>query len=163
MPQPGRCFLPPRASAALATLVLALSAAPAAQAVPSTFAPVIGSALLCRSHLDNGYFQSWLTAAFGPPYKHEGGAWWYKAEASLWGANVTDVMVSDDSSNVTFIAAVTDSTPAQLEQSIHDAAGVRHVQADLSAFPVLESSPGSRIVYFKQRSKIYCAKFKQQP
>ena len=152
-----------RAARALTLFALALAAVRPAAAVPSTFAPVIGSALLCRSHLDNGYFHAYLTSAFGPAYKHEGGAWWFKAGASLWGASVTDVMVSDDSSSVTFVAAVTDSSPAELEQAIRTAAGVPHVKADLSAYPVLESSPGSRIVYFNQKSKIYCAKFKQQP
>ena len=61
-------------------------AARAAQAVPSTFGPVIGSALLCRSHLDNRTSTSYLTSAFGPSYKHEGGAFWFKAEAPPCGA-----------------------------------------------------------------------------
>ncbi|HZV67191.1 MAG TPA: hypothetical protein VFG03_20055, partial [Telluria sp.] len=96
-------------AAAIAAAAL-LWTAPA-RAAPSTFGPVIGSALLCRSHLDNAYFYSYLSAAFGPSYKHEGGAYWFKADATLWGAPVTDVMVSDDTSELVFLAAVTDSTP----------------------------------------------------
>ncbi|MGZ3182984.1 MAG: hypothetical protein ACXU8N_11130 [Telluria sp.] len=148
---------------ALAALALAGACAPAAWAAPSTFGPVIGSALLCRGAIDNAYFHAWLTDAFGPPYRHEGGAWWFKADGTLWGASVSDVLVSDDSGSLTFVAAVTDSAPEELQDAIRAAVGVRYAKMDTSAFPMLESSPGSRIVYFKDKSKIYCAKFKQQP
>jgi hypothetical protein len=137
--------------------------APAAGAAPSTFGPVIGNALLCRSHLDNAYFHSYLTSAFGPSYKHEGGAWWFKADGTLWGAPVTDVMVSDDTSELVFVGAVTDVTPVKLDEAIRAAAGTRHRPQDGSAFPVRESAPGSRIVYFNDKAKIYCAKYKQLP
>jgi hypothetical protein len=134
-----------------------------AAAAPSTFGPVIGSALLCRSHLDNRYFQQYLTRAFGPSYKHEGGAFWFRAEATLWGAQVTDVILSDDSSAIVFVGAVTASAPEKLEEAIRAAVGVRHEPADRSATPVRESSPGSKIVYFNTKSKIFCAKYKQRP
>ncbi len=134
-----------------------------AWAAPSTFGPVIGSALLCRSHLDNAYFQSYLVEAFGPSYKHEGGAYWFKADASLWGTPVTDILISDDTSDLVFVGAVTDTTPDKLEQAIRASVGVRHLPADASATPVRESAPGSRIVYFDSKSKIYCAKYKPLP
>lgn len=44
----------------LAGLVLSCTAT-GAGAAPSTFGPVIGSALLCRSQLDNAYFHAYLT------------------------------------------------------------------------------------------------------
>jgi len=142
--------------------VLALVSA-AGGAAPSTFGPVIGSALLCRSQLDNAYFHSYLSAAFGPSYKHEGGAYWFKAEGNLWGTPVTDILVSDDTSELVFVGAVTEASPDKLDEAIRASAGVRHVATDGSAFPVRESVPGSRIVYFKAKSKIYCAKFKPLP
>jgi len=142
--------------------VLAISSA-AGGAAPSTFGPVIGSALLCRSQLDNAYFHSYLSAAFGPSYKHEGGAYWFKAEGNLWGTPVTDILVSDDTSELVFVGAVTEASPDKLDEAIRASAGVRHVATDASAFPVRESVPGSRIVYFKAKSKIYCAKFKPLP
>jgi hypothetical protein len=138
-------------------------AAPVAGAAPSTFGPVIGNALLCRSHLDNAYFHSYLSNAFGPSYKHEGGAWWFKADGTLWGATVTDIMVSDDTSELVFVGAVTESTPVKLDEAIRATAGTRHRPQDGSAFPVRESAPGSRIVYFNDKSKIYCAKYKPLP
>ena len=144
------------------SLLLCMLALPAWSA-PSTFGPVIGSALLCRSHLDNDYFQTYLTTAFGPSYKHEGGAYWFKADGTLWGAPVTDIMVSDDTSELVFVGAVADMAPDKLEQSIRSEVGVRHTAADASRFPVRESRPGSRIIYFKDKSKIYCAKYKPLP
>jgi hypothetical protein len=141
---------------------LLLAAAASAQAAPSTFGPVIGNALLCRSHLDNAYFHSYLTRAFGPAYKREGGAWWFKTDGTLWGATVSEIMVSDDSGPLVFIGAVTDSAPPELDTAIRGSIGVRHNRIDQSAFPVLESGPGSRIVYFNTKSKIYCAKFKPE-
>jgi len=135
----------------------------AAAAAPSTLSPVIGSALLCRSHLDNRYFQSYLTEVFGPSYKHEGGAFWYKADATLWGTAVSDILISDDSSDVVFVGAVADSAPDKLDEAIRAAVGVRHLPLDRSAAPVRESAPGSKIVYFKTKSKIFCARYKQLP
>jgi hypothetical protein len=133
---------------------------------PSTFGSVIGSALLCRDHLDNVYFHSWLTTAFGAPYKREGGAWWFRTgEATLWGTPVTEVMVSDDTSELVFVAAVAEVPPDQLEQAIRGAAGVRHLAADASPYPLRVSNAGSTIAYYNVagKSKIYCAKFKPLP
>jgi hypothetical protein len=154
------------ARAALAAALL-WSAAPAVPAgagpMPSTFGPVIGNAVLCRSHLDNAYFYSYLSSAFGPSYKHEGGAWWFKTEGTLWGATVSDIIVSDDTSELVFIGAVVLSTPDKLDDAIRASVGIRHRAQDGSAFPVRESGPGSQIVYFKDKSKIYCAKYKPLP
>jgi hypothetical protein len=136
---------------------------PVAAAAPSTFGPVIGNALLCLSHLDNAYFYSYLSSAFGPSYKHEGGAWWFKADATLWGVQVSDVIVSDDTSELVFIGAVALVAPDKLEAAIGAAVGLHHRVLDGSAFPVRESNPGSQIVYFKKNSKIFCAKYKPLP
>ena len=156
--------LAPGSLLATALLMASLCAASLpALAAPSTFGPVIGSALLCRSHLDNAYFYSYLYEAFGPSYKHEGGAYWFKADGTLWGAPVTDIIISDDTSELVFVGAVTDSAPDQLDAAIRSAVGISHRAADASRFPVRESNPGSRIVYFKNKSKIYCAKYKPLP
>ena len=149
-------------------LALAMPGVASAQAAdgkpPSTFGPVIGNALLCRDQLDNLYFYNWLKTAFGPPYKHEGGAFWFRTgEATLWGAPVTEVMVSDDTSELVFLAAVAEVPPDQLEQSIRGAAGVKHMAADSSQYPLRVSAPGSTIAYYNSKSKIYCAKFKPLP
>lgn len=131
---------------------------------PSTFGTVIGSALLCRDEIDSKYFHSWLTAHVGKPYKHEGGAWWFRTgEATLWGAPVTEVMVSDDSSEHVFLGAVAEVPPDQLEQSVRSASGLRYPPADASPYPLRISAAGSTIAYYNNKSKIYCAKFKPLP
>jgi hypothetical protein len=134
-----------------------------AQALPSTFGPVIGSALLCRSQLDNKVFHAYLGSAFGPAYKHEGGAFWFKGDATLWGKQVVDLMVSDDTNPMVFVAAVLDSKPEELEEAIHASAGLRHKAADMSQYPLRVSNPGSVIAYHKGKSKIYCARYKPLP
>ena len=153
----------PRASVRRMCAALMLSLAGTAAAAPATFGPVIGSALLCRSHLDNAYFYSYLSSAFGPSYKREGGAYWFKADGNLWGAPVSDILLSDDTSDLVFVGAISDTAPEKLEEAIRAASGVRHNAADSSAYPVRESIPGSKIVYFNTKSKIYCAKYKPLP
>jgi hypothetical protein len=143
-------------------LLLALPCA-GSGAAPSTFGPVIGSAVLCRSHLDNAYFYDYLSTAFGPSYKHEGGAYWFKADGNLWGTAVTEIIVSDDSSDIIFVGAVTEAAPDKLDEAIRAAVGVSHNATDKSAFPVRQSRPGSTIVYFKAKSKVFCAKYKPLP
>ncbi len=147
--------------ACLAWLTLALGVAGPAAAVPTTFSNVIGNAILCRSHLDNHYFYSYLEAAFGPPYKREGGAWWFKAEGTLWGMSVSDIIVSDDTSALTFIGAVAEATPDVLGDAVRMSVGLSHVKVDDSQFSALAANLGSKIVFYNTRSKIYCAKFKQ--
>jgi len=131
---------------------------------PSTFAPVIGAALLCRDQIDTAWFYNYLRTAFGPPYRHAGGAWWFRTgEATLWGAPVSEVMVSDDSSELAFLAAVAEVPPDELEQAVRKAAGVAYPAADGSAYPLRISAPGSTIAYYNAKSKIYCAKFTPLP
>ena len=126
--------------------------------VPSTFGTTIGRRLLCLDQQDTAYYFDYLTEAFGPSYKHEGGAYWFKAGASLWGVQVSEVMVSDGYSTMNFLAAVADLTPDKLEEAIAANMGVRHRIADASKYPVRESSTGSKIVYFNGKAKIYCGK-----
>lgn len=150
-------------SASAAALLGALAGPLAAQGMPSTFSQVVGNALLCRSHLDNRYFHDYLSSAFGPAYKREGGAYWFKVEATLWGAEVKEVMVSDDSSDLVFIAALTESTPEALEGAIRASAGMAYRPLDASPYPLRVSNPGSTIAYMNDKSKIYCKKFKSLP
>lgn len=131
---------------------------------PSTFGPVIGAALLCHDQIDNAYFYRYLSTAFGPPYKREGGAYWFRTgEATLWGKPVTEVMVSDDTSELAFLGAVAEVPPDELEQAVRAASGVALLARDPSNYPLRVAKPGSTIVYYNTKSKIYCAKFKPLP
>ena len=142
----------------LMMLALTLCAAGPAMGVPSTFNSTIGRRLLCLDQQDTAYYFGYLTEAFGPSYKHEGGAYWFKAGATLWGVQVSEVMVSDGDSTMTFLAAVADLPPDKLEEAIAASTGLHHRTADASKYPVRESSTGSRIVYFNGKAKIYCGK-----
>jgi len=133
------------------------------KAPPSTFGQVVGNAVLCIDHLDNKAFYAYLLTAFGPAYKHEGGAYWFRTDATLWGAPVNEVMVSDDTSPLVFMGVVVDSTPEKLEPAIRTASGMSFRKADNSAFPVRTSVPGSKIVYFRSKAKVYCARYKPLP
>jgi len=145
-----------------AGLLAACSVAHAAP--PSHFGVVMGNGLLCRDQTSNRYFFDYLSQHFGPPYKREGGAYWFRTdEAMLWGVPVLEVIVSDESFPYRFVGAVTDTTPEELETAIRRQDGLAYAKIDSSRFPVREAKPGSRIVYFNTRSKIYCAKFKPLP
>jgi hypothetical protein len=153
-----------RALALACVLAAGAAAAQTADKQPATFGPVIGAALLCRDQIDNAYFYRYLKTAFGAPYKHEGGAWWFRTgEATLWGKPVSQVMVSDDTSEYVFLGAVAEVPPDELEQAVRAASGVAHVAAGASQYPLRNAKPGSTIVYYNNKSKIYCAKFKPLP
>ncbi len=142
---------------------LVLCAVKPALAVPSTFSTTIGHRLLCLNQQDSAYFHGYLTEAFGPAYKREGGAYWFKAGANLWGIPVSEIIVSDGGDSMNFLGAIMDTTPEKLDEAIGASTGIRHKKADGSAYPVRESSPGSKIVYFKDKAKIYCAKSRYAP
>lgn len=72
-------------------------------------------------------------------------------------------MVSDDTSELAFVAAVAEVPPDELEAAVRAATGVRHLAADASPYPLRVSNPGSKIAYYNTKSKIYCAKFKPLP
>lgn len=142
-------------------LALLFGSGKAMAAAPSTFGTTVGHTLLCLNQLDAHFFYAYLQQAFGPPYKHDGGAYWFKADANLWGAPVTDMLVSDDASPFSFLAAVVDVTPELLDEAIAAGMGFRHRAQDASPFPVRQANPGSQIVYFQKKAKIFCAKSKQ--
>lgn len=161
-PAPARLRLLTLACSALLTPAPAW--AQASPPLPTTFGTIVGNALLCRDQIDNRYFYDYLVKAVGPSYKHDGGAWWFKTDtATLWGIQVKELMVSDDTSALVFAGALLDATPEKLEQAIIDQVGVHYAKIDSSAYPVREAKPGSRIVYADTKSKMYCAKFKPLP
>jgi hypothetical protein len=146
-------------SAGCLCLLLALATSSQA-APPSTFGTTVGYTLLCLNPLDEIYFRNYFFTAFGKPFKREAGAYWYKSDAVLWGIPVLNVMVSDETSNYTFLAAVMDTTPDKLEEAIFANAGIRHNPVRPDKFPVRQAKPGSQIIHFQQKSKIFCSKIR---
>lgn len=156
---------PPRRAASLCLAgALALAACAVQAAPPTSFGTVIGGGLLCNDQTSNRYYYDYMVQFFGPPYKRDGGAWWFRTQdARLWNTEISEVIVSDDSWPMVFVGAVAEATPDELEQAVAAQSGVRYAKIDSSRFPVRETRPGSRIVYFDRKSKIYCAKFKPLP
>lgn len=150
-------------SSCLLVLLALLASTGARAAVPSTFGTIVGNAVLCLDEVDNKYFYSYFATAFGPAYKHEGGAYWFKAQATLWGTPVIDVIISDDTSRVVFVGAVIDATPPKVEEAVLAASGMHFTKRDATKYPIRESSPGSQIVYFDKKAKIFCSKYKPLP
>ena len=143
---------------------LCCATSPATAAMPSTFGPIIGNAILCRSHLENTYFYSYLETAFGKSYKHEGGAYWFRTpDTTLWGAEVKEVWVSDDTSELIFIGALTEPAPDKLAEAVRSAVGLRYAVQDASQYPLRVSALGGTIAYVDKKSKIYCARYKPLP
>ena len=146
--------------AIMGTLLMIASCPAPALAVPSTFGPTIGAALLCLDQIDPFYFWSYLNRFFGPPYKNEGGAYWFKVQTTLWGAPVSDVLVSDGSGSVIFLAAAFTSTkPDSLSSAIAGSTGIGYTKSEPIQYSPLMSNLGSKIIYFGQDSKVYCAKY----
>ena len=156
-----------RASRALvctAWLGACLAVPQAGAAMPSTFGPIVGNAVLCRSHLENNYFYAYLETAFGKSYKHEGGAYWFKTpDTTLWGAEVKEVWISDDTSELVFIGALTEPAPDKLADLVRSSVGVRYTAQDAGKYPLRTSALGSTIAYVDKKSKIYCARYKPLP
>jgi len=131
----------------------------AALAAPSTFSTTIGPALLCLDQIDPFYFWSYLNQFFGPPYKNEGGAYWFKVQTTLWGAPISDVLVSDGSGQVIFLAAAfTNTKPVALSNAISGNTGIGYTNSEPIQYSPMMSNLGSKIIYFKQDSKIFCSK-----
>ncbi len=129
-------------------------------AAPSTFSTTIGTALLCLDQIDPLYFWSYLNQFFGPPYKKEGGAYWFKTSTTLWGTSVSDVLVSDGSGKVIFLAATfAEASPGELSNAISGSTGLKYTALNTTPYSPLISGMGSNIVYFGQTSKVFCAKY----
>ena len=133
-----------------------------ANAAPvATFNIEVGNALLCLNQLNSKYFYDYLFEAFGKPYKVDGGAYWFKAkDVTLWGLEVTDVLVNDSGSPADFIGAVVKDTPQALVDAINKSVSIRFTAVDSSKYSLMSSQTGSVIAYEKTKSKIYCAKSK---
>lgn len=129
---------------------------------PSTFNTTIGSALLCMDALDPGYFYTYLTQAFGAPYQHQGGAWWFKTpNTKLWNVPITAILVSDGQGGLLFIAAMSEVSTKKLSLAIYSDSGTLFTLGTDGNWPLLVSNTGSIIAWDKTKSKIYCAKDKR--
>jgi hypothetical protein len=129
-------------------------------AAPTTFEPVIGSALLCNDQIDPAYFKDYLIRFFKNPYKTEGEAYWFKPDQAqkLYDLELTDIYVSTESSRYAFLGVI-------FKEKLDDAKK-KMLTRGVSYLPfpgdtVLRSAQGSFLIeYDKTKTKLYCVKHK---
>jgi hypothetical protein len=139
--------------------IAALFAVSGAHAMPSTFATVIGHAILCFDTVDPGYFQTYLDTHFGPAYKHADGALWFKTpKATLWGEKVEEVFLSDNQQRFVFIGARIAKPPEALAKTLLEKTGLAFEPYYTVQNPVRVARTGSILVYEAQKARLYCAR-----
>ena len=128
-------------------------------AAPTTFEPVIGSALLCNDQIDPVYFKDYLTRFFKTPYKTEGEAYWFKPDPSqkLFGLELIDIYVSIEDSRYAFLGVI---FKEKLEDSRKKMLEIKNTTyLPFSGDTVLRSAQGSFLIeYDKTKTKLYCVK-----
>jgi len=128
-------------------------------AAPTTFEPVIGSALLCNDQIDPVYFKDYLTRFFKNPYKTEGEAYWFKPDPAqrLYGLELTDIYVSTESSRYAFLGVIFKEKLDIARKKMLELKGVSFLP--FSGDTVLRSALGSFLIeYDKTKTKLYCVK-----
>lgn len=128
-------------------------------AAPTTFEPVIGSALMCNDQIDPVYFKDYLIRFFKNPYKTEGEAYWFKPEPAqkLYDLELTDIYVSTESSRYAFLGVV---FKEKLDIAKKKMLEIRNTNfLPFSGDTVLRSAQGSFLIeYDKTKTKLYCVK-----
>jgi len=136
--------------------LLAISSYAVAQG--TTFATTVGTAVLCLDDVEPGFFRNYMTA-IKPSYKQEQGAYWFKATAEMYGAAVTEVFVSDESSAYRFVGVLTSLPPDQLADAVNKAAiaGVPFEKDNPKDKYSTYSSPSGSVIAFQGKNgKMYC-------
>lgn len=156
-PAAGRC----RACAAIVGLLASTGLWPD----DSTFSATFGPAILCLDDLEPGYFYNYLRQR-QRPYKIEQGAYWFKTSDQLFGAPLTEVFVSDDSSRYAFVGAVSTLSPSELAATVSAAAPAGGSFKRLSRtdrYSIYASPIGSVIAYQGNKGKIFCYRDRIRP
>jgi hypothetical protein len=142
-----------------ATLAACSAAALAAGPKPD-FGVTIGSAILCRNILDMKFFYDYLTASFGPSYKREQGAYWFKSKAQLFGKEVKETFVSDQASDWVFVGAVFNTKPDDLAKAVQTTNGPTYVKSVAGyQYSPYQSQGTSEIMWQKKDAKLLCRRF----
>lgn len=128
-------------------------------AAPTTFEPVIGSALLCNDQIDPVYFKDYLIRFYKDPYKTEGDAYWFKPDPAqkLYGLQLADIYVSTESSRYAFLGVIFEENLDTARKKMLEIRGVSY--HPFSGDTVLRSAQGSFLIeYDNTKTKLYCVK-----
>lgn len=142
----------------VAALLSWLSAAAFAQQ-PSTFSVTIGHPALCLSQIEPGTLYNYLRQHFGEPVRKEQGAYWFQVTAQLWEVPISEVFVTDRSSDHVFVGVVATVPPQALADAIlrSSRTGVvfEKVWPDWEFSP-LRAASGAQIMFQGQFGKLFC-------
>ena len=144
--------------------IISLAIATCAWSQDSTFSTTFGSAILCLDDLAPGYFYNTMRQR-QRPYKTEHGAYWFKTSELLFGAPLTEVFISDGSSQYVFVGAVSSLSPAELAAVVSAAAPAGGGFKRLSRtdrYSIFVSPAGSEIAYHGKKGKIFCRRDRTQ-
>ncbi len=137
---------------------LALLAQSPAQAVARTdFGVTIGSAVLCRDKMEMKYYYDYLKGSFGEPYKHEQGAYWFRTKTQLFGKDLVEVFVSDQSTDWEFVGAVFKVKPDELAKAMQSEAGPLFVKTATGyQYSPYAAQSLSEIMWQNNNAKLLC-------
>lgn len=124
------------------------------------FGVTIGPAILCRNTLNMKFFYDYLTASFGPSYKRDQGAYWFKSKAQLFGKEVKEIFVSDQASDWVFVGAVFNTKPDDLAKAVQTAIGPIYVKSETGyQYSPYQSQGTSEIMWQKKDAKLLCRRY----
>lgn len=143
---------------ALAAFTLAVIAPDArALGAKTDFSVTIGPAVLCRDKLEMKYLYDYLSASFGPAYKQEQGAYWFRTKTQLFGKDLVEVFVSDQSSEWEFVGAVFKIKPEELAKAVQTAAGPIFVKTTSGyQYSPYHAQAMSEIMWQDKNAKLLC-------
>ena len=121
------------------------------------FSVTVGPAILCRDKLDMKFFYDYLSASFGPAYKREQGAYWFRAKAQLFGKDIKEIFISDQSSDWVFVGAIFNAKPDDLAQAVQASAGTVFAKSASSyRYSPYQSQGTSEIMWQTNDAKLLC-------
>lgn len=124
----------------------------------STFSTTVGMAVLCLSDVEPGFFYNYMRQ-IKPPTRREQGAFWFKTNEQLFGAPLSEVFVSDGSTQHSFVGVVSSLPPEQLAQTVAAAApagGGFKKRNPADKYSAYVSSSGAEIAFQGKNGKLFC-------
>jgi hypothetical protein len=129
-----------------------------AMAQGSSFSMTVGTAVLCLDDLDPGFLYNYM-AQLKPSYKREEGAYWFKTATDMFGVPVTEVFISDGSSEHNFVGVLSSLPPDQIVEAIGNGAptgGVFIKDNPADKYSTYSSAGGSVVAFQGKNGKVYC-------
>jgi hypothetical protein len=121
------------------------------------FGVTVGPAILCRDMLDMKFFYDYLSASFGPAYKREQGAYWFRAKAQLFGKDIKEVFISDQSSDWVFVGAIFNAKPDEIAKVVQTEVGTNFIKTVKGyQYSPYQSQGTSEIMWQDKDAKLLC-------